>query len=94
MVNVVTFGMFSWAVRCGIRSEADFWEGAPTFRGILFQAVGLCHCPRLVNVDMAAFIRCSVCVGCGILFDGVVVCDNCWCAWVLTEHRLCSCARG
>jgi hypothetical protein len=60
--RVVTFGMFAWAVRCGVISEEDLWEAEGSLRGMLALAVSLCHDPGLVDADVLSFVRCGVIV--------------------------------
>jgi hypothetical protein len=58
--KVVTFGMFAWAVRCGVISEKDLWEAEGSLGGLLALVVSLCHGPGLVDADVLAFVRCGV----------------------------------
>ena len=60
--RVVTFGMFAWAVRCGVISEEHFWEAEGSLGGLLALALSLCHCPGLVDADVLSFVRCGVIV--------------------------------
>ena len=39
----VTFGMFAWAVRCGVISKFAFSAGAPVSGNVLCQLVRMCH---------------------------------------------------
>jgi hypothetical protein len=56
--KVVTFGMFAWAVRCGVISEEDLWEAERSVGSLLALAVSLCHGPGLVDADVLPFVRC------------------------------------
>jgi hypothetical protein len=60
--KVVTFGMFAWAVRCGVISEEDLWEAEGSLGGLLALVVSLCHGPGLVDADVLSFVRCDVIV--------------------------------
>ncbi len=57
----VTFGMFAWAVRCGIISDDDLVENAKQVGSFLHQLVKLCHGTGFVDIDVEAFLRCVVC---------------------------------
>jgi hypothetical protein len=91
--RVVTFGMFAWAVRCGVISEEDLWEAEGSLGGLLTLAVSLCHGPGRVDVDVLSFVRCGVIV----LYVSfvVVLYVSGWvvCSIVLTVARFGSCAR-
>ncbi len=60
-VKTMSLGMFVWAVRCGILGERDLCEHLGKVGALLFQLVGLCHGPRLVDVTVTAFMRCVAC---------------------------------
>jgi hypothetical protein len=92
--RVVTFGMFAWAVRCGVVSEEDLRAVEGSLGGLLALAVSMCHGPGMVDVDVLSFVRCVVVilyvsfavvlyVGCRIYFS-----------IVLTVTRFGSCAGG
>jgi hypothetical protein len=92
--RVVTFGMFAWAVRCGVVSEEDLRDAEGSLGGLLALAVSMCHCPGLVDADVLSFVRCVVIV----LYVAfvVVLYVSCWvcCFIVLTVTRFGSCAGG
>ena len=56
-VKTVSFGMFAWAVRCGILGEGDLYEHLGRVGSLLFQLVGLCHDLGLVDVIVTGFMR-------------------------------------
>jgi hypothetical protein len=56
-VKLVSLGMFVWAVRCGILGEGDLWEHLGRVGSLLFQLVGLCHGPGLVDAAVIGFMR-------------------------------------
>ena len=58
--RVVSFGMFAWAVRCGVISEEDLCEAEGSLGSLLALAVRLCHGPGLVDVDVLSFVRCGI----------------------------------
>jgi hypothetical protein len=53
----VTFGMFTWAVRCGIIGERDLLSQLGSIGSVLLQLVGLCHGDGLVDADLEEFVR-------------------------------------
>ncbi len=58
----VSFGIFAWAVRRGILGEADLCANLGRVGALLYQLVGLCHGPGLINVTITAYIRCAICI--------------------------------
>ena len=56
-VKIVSLGMFVWAVRCGILGEGDLCEHLGRVGSLLFQLVGLCHGPGLVDAAVIGFMR-------------------------------------
>ncbi len=63
-VKTVSLRMFVWAVRCGILGEMDLCMNLGKVGALMFQLVGLCHSPGLVDVTITAYIRyvfCSLC---------------------------------
>ncbi len=63
-VKIVSFGMFAWAVRCGILGEGDLCMHLGKVGALLYKLVRLCHGPSLVDVNVTAYIRCVVCSLC------------------------------
>ena len=59
---MVSFGMFAWAVRCGVISEEDLCEAKGSLGSLLALAVRLCHGPGLVDADVLSFMRCGIIV--------------------------------
>ncbi len=60
-VKTVSFGMFAWAMRCGISGESDLCMNSGKVGALLFQLVGLCNGAGLVDVTVIAYIRCVIC---------------------------------
>ena len=60
--SVVDFGMFAWAVRCGVISEEDLCEAEGSLGSLLALAVRLCHGLGLVDADVLSFVRCGIIV--------------------------------
>ncbi len=56
-VKIVSLGMSAWAVRCGILGEGDLCEHLGRVGSLLFQLVGLCHGPGLLDVTVTGFMR-------------------------------------
>ncbi len=63
-MKTVSFGMFAWAVRCEILGEADLCTNSERVRALLYQLVGICHGPGLVDVTVTAYIKCAICFIC------------------------------
>ena len=88
---MVTFGMFIWAVRCGVISEEDLWEAEGSLGSLLALVVSLCHGHGLADADVLSFVRCGVIVLGVFLIDVSSMCG--WlCSLVLTVPRFGSCA--
>ncbi len=60
-VKTMSLGMFVWAVRRGVLGEMDLCMNLGKVGVLLFQLVGLCHGPGLVDVTITAYMRCVVC---------------------------------
>ncbi len=60
-VKTVSFGIFAWVVRRGILVEDDLFMHLGKVGALLYQLVGLCHGPGLMDVNVTAYIRCVVC---------------------------------
>jgi hypothetical protein len=56
--------MFAWVVRCRILGEDDLCMQLGKVEALLYQLVGLCHGPGLVDVTVTAYRRCVVCCLC------------------------------
>ncbi len=63
-MKTVSFGMFAWAVRCGILSEAELCMHLGRVGALLYQMVGLCHSLGFVDVTITAYIKCIICAIC------------------------------
>ena len=66
-VKIVSLGMFAWAVRCGILGEADLCTNLGRVGALLYQLMGICHGPGLVDAANTTYIRCVVCSLCECL---------------------------
>ncbi len=89
--KVVTFGIFAWAVRCGVINEEDLWEAERSLGSLLALAVSLCHDPRLVDVHVLPFVRCLV-IAFDVSFIVVLpVSDSQCCSLILTMPHFGSC---
>ncbi len=62
--KTVSFRMFAWAMRGGILGKDDLCMHLGRARALLYQMVGLCHGPGLVDVNVTTYIGCAVCSMC------------------------------
>ncbi len=92
--KVVTFGMFAWAMPCGVISEEDLWEAEGSLGSMLAFAVSLCHGTGLVDADVLSFVRCGVIVLDVSFIVVLFVSGGLCCSLVLTVPRFGSCVGG